>query len=67
MKVDIHRSYRQMDVVTYSGNGGVTIKIHEFLTGEEIIELRDQIVCKLSDKLEDITDELESLILSKEV
>ena len=67
MKATFDESYRNIRIETHSGNRPVTIQLRNFLTIEEVLELRDQIVCKLNDKLEDINDELKSLILSKEV
>ena len=43
------------------------MRLTDNMTIEELFEFRDQIVCKLNDKLEDINEELNSLILSKTI
>lgn len=67
MKITNDKSYRDIIVHTHDGNNGRNISLANLLTIEEIFELRDQIVCKLIDKLEDINEELNSLILSKTI
>lgn len=67
MKVTNDKSCRDIIVHTHDGNNGRNISLANLLTIEEIFELRDQIVCKLIDKLEDINEELNSLILSKTI
>lgn len=65
MKATNNQSYRDIVVETHDGASGRTIHLVTLLPPEEILELRDQIVMKLNDKLEDVTDELKSLIISK--
>jgi len=67
MKVTNQESYRDIIVHTHNGNNGRNISLANLLTIEELFEFRDQIVCKLNDKLEDINEELNSLILSKTI
>jgi len=60
-------SYRTITVHTHNGNTGQNVTIGRLLPIDMILGLRDQIVCKLNDRLEDVNAELKSLILSKEL
>jgi len=60
-------SYRNITVHTHNGSTLQNVTIGRLLPINIILELRDQIVCKLNDRLEDVNAELKSLILSKEL